>query len=331
MENIKINKTFNFENGSIEIKYEGLVSENGVDLKKEQQLLNSFMEKQNHNDMLKNVSFIRTILKDYEEKLLVIFYQDKNGFEFVKYNNSNLVLFEKVRKEDSNYKGRYKIKYEPTYGIKLDYNNHEIDIFNYSSVDLISKEFAKFMNYIYQLKNVSAIELDRDSKAVVEIYKLFYNENPNFSDENINIKVQSMMSILAEFGISLGEDYSFVAMSLGDSFMRMPFSLNLFSLVKKLYPFGEIDFVADPVKLADYPKKVIKIVGDAVREMILDKECQEEVLMKISQVIYAARYNIHFKSDINEICEFTNCTSDEVESSIRLVKRIKNKIEQQIQ
>ncbi len=40
-------------------------------------------------------------------------------------------------------------------------------------------------------------------KVLIEIYKLFYNENPDFSLSNTSIKVQTMMSILAQFGITL--------------------------------------------------------------------------------------------------------------------------------
>ena len=49
--------------------------------------------------MIENVSIIRTILKDCKEKLLVIFYQDEKGSEFVKYDNSNLFLYEKIKRQ----------------------------------------------------------------------------------------------------------------------------------------------------------------------------------------------------------------------------------------
>ena len=51
---------------------------------------------------IQRVSFLRTILKDYEEKLLVVYYEDDKGTELVKYDNSNLFIFEKSQKNDTN-------------------------------------------------------------------------------------------------------------------------------------------------------------------------------------------------------------------------------------
>ena len=134
------------------------------------------------------------------------------------------------------------------------------------------------------------------------------------------------MSILAEFGISLGDDYAF---SLWGK-VKMPVSLNLEQRVNKLYPLGEVDSVEDSVKLASEPKKIIKIVGECIRETILNEQNQTEALIIISKVIHAGRYCISSNSDVKKISEFTKCTTDAVETSVSLVKRIKTKIDRQI-
>lgn len=275
--------------------------------------------------MIENVTIVRTILKDCEEKLLVIFYQDEKGSELVKYDNSNLFLYGKSkREENSEHFDRYKIKYEPPYGIKLDYNNHETDVADYHGIELVSKEITEMMKQIYYLKNTKAVILDRDDKALIEIYKLFYNENPDFSSKDINTKVQTMMSILAEFGISLGDDYGF---SLWGK-VKMPVSLTLEQRVNKLYPLDEVSSVEDSIKLADEPKKTIKIVGECIRETIPEQN-QNEALITISKVIHAGRYCLSSNSDVKKLSEFTERTTDEVESSIKLVKRIETRIDKQ--
>ena len=261
MEPIIISKTLNFAKGSIEVRYNGIPSVN-ADLDKIDALLEDFISNHRHNYMIENVSIVRTILTNCEEKLLVIFYQDEKGSELVKYDNSNLFLYEKSqREENSEYYDRYKIKYEPTNGIKLHYNNHETDVADYLGIELVSKEITEIMKQIYYLKNAKPIVLDTDDKALIEIYKLFYNENPDFSSKGINIKVQTMMSILAEFGISLEDDYGF---SLCGK-VKMPVSLNLEQRVNKLYPLGKVSSFEDGVKLAEEPKKIIKIVGETIK------------------------------------------------------------------
>lgn len=326
MEPIIISKTLNFAKGSIELRYKGIQSVN-ADLDKIDALLEDFISNHRHNYMIENVSIVRTILTDCEEKLLVIFYQDEKGSELVKYDNSNLFLYEKSqREENSEYYDRYKIKYEPTNGIKLHYNNHETDVADYLGIELVSKEITEIMKQIYYLKNAKPIVLDTDDKALIEIYKLFYNENPDFSSKGINIKVQTMMSILAEFGISLEDDYGF---SLCGK-VKMPVSLNLEQRVNKLYPLGKVSSFEDGVKLAEEPKKIIKIVGETIKETITNEQNQNEVLITISKVIHAGRYCISSNSDVEKLSEFIESSTDKVESSIKLVKRIETRIDKQV-
>lgn len=326
MEPIIISKTLNFAKGSIEVRYKGIPSVN-ADLDKIDALLEDFISNHRHNYMIENVSIVRTILTDCEEKLLVIFYQDEKGSELVKYDNSNLFLYEKSqREENSEYYDRYKIKYEPTNGIKLHYNNHETDVADYLGIELVSKEITEIMKQIYYLKNAKPIVLDTDDKALIEIYKLFYNENPDFSSKGINIKVQTMMSILAEFGISLEDDYGF---SLCGK-VKMPVSFNLEQRVNKLYPLGKVSSFEDGVKLAEEPKKIIKIVGETIKETITNEQNQNEVLITISKVIHAGRYCISSNSDVEKLSEFIESSTDKVESSIKLVKRIETRIDKQV-
>ena len=326
MEPIIISKTLNFAKGSIEVRYKGIPSVN-ADLDKIDALLEDFISNHRHNYMIENVSIVRTILTDCEEKLLVIFYQDEKGSELVKYDNSNLFLYEKSqREENSEYYDRYKIKYEPTNGIKLHYNNHETDVADYLGIELVSKEITEIMKQIYYLKNAKPVVLDTDDKALIEIYKLFYNENPDFSSKGINIKVQTMMSILAEFGISLEDDYGF---SLCGK-VKMPVSLNLEQRVNKLYPLGKVSSFEDGVKLAEEPKKIIKIVGETIKETITNEQNQNEVLITISKVMHAGRYCISSNSDVEKLSEFIESSTDKVESSIKLVKRIETRIDKQV-
>ena len=322
--NFKESKTY--DNGhKLEVRFEGIKKES-IDLDRVNNLLNKFMDDQTyHRNMVRNVANIRTILKGFEENLLVISHSDSNGSkEIVKYDNCNLFLYEYNIKESTSDEDQISIKYNPGNSLDFSFEDFEGNIIDYPNSKNTITRFTDMLNRIYQLKHVSAIELDMDSTALIEIYKLFYNENPDFSDKTINIRIQTMMSILAEFGISLGDDYAF---SLWGK-VKMPISLNLEQKVSRLFPLGEIVDIDEPIELAKEPKNTIKIAGECIREAISDGYNKEEALITISKIIYAGRYNLYSNIDIKALSEFANRTPNEVESSIQLVKRIEKRISQ---
>lgn len=315
-EKIKFNRNIMSENDEkFAFNFEGIESNSNINKEKINKLLDNFINSKSHTNMVRNVTFIKTILKEFEEKLLVVEYYDKTSQEVVKYDNGNLVYFKYQNKNNEN-----KMTSEfSNKKLNLSFSDYIIDYPNYDS---INNQFSKLIEHIHLLKIVKPVNLDLDSKALIEIYKLFYNENPDFSLPNINIRVQTMMSILAQFGITLENDYSFSL--LGKN--KMPNSLYLEQLVYELFPLGEITDIDEPIKIADNPKKIIKIVGEGVRKTIKDGYNEDEALITISKIIHAGRYNLSINSNIEELSKFTNRTKNEVESSIRLVKRIKEKL-----
>lgn len=98
------------------------------------------------------------------------------------------------------------------------------------------------------------------------------------------------------------------------------------SLPSSLETKIKINAVVEPIKLAEEPTNIIKIVGKTMKEAIKNVDGKDEALEKIGQVIYASRYNLSSNSDVSRICGFTKRTPEEVESSIQLVKKIERKI-----
>ncbi len=323
MKKVNFNRNITNENEErFVLRFVGVESRSNIDKEKINKLLDNFIHSKSHTNMLRNVAFIRTILKEFEEKLLVIEYSDKTSQEIVKYDNGNLLLFN-CKNDNMESKNSMIAEFTPRRGLNVFLSDHDEDsIIDYPNYDRINQQFSKLMEHIHLLKNAKPIILDRDSKALIEIYKLFYNENPDFSLANINIRVQTMMSILAQFGITLGNDYSFSL--LGKS--KIPKSLYLEQLVNKLFPLGEITDIDDPIKFADEAKKIIKVVGECVREVIHDGYNKDDALITISKVIHAGRYNLSTNSNVEELSNFANRTQNEVESSIRLIKRIDEKL-----
>ncbi len=320
LNNVEFNECIQGKNGDIfEFKYNGTPKNDNIDKNKVQELITRFMNKY-HGDMVTNVKFLRTILKDYDERLLVISYQNGEVKETIKFVNSHISLFEK-RDKDSELAENFIVKFTPSDNISFmltDTNNKVID---YSNLKNISDRITEVLQEIYYLSHAKPIELDQDSKVIVEVYKLFYNKNPDFSNKNINIKIQTMLSILAEFYISVG-DYGF---SLSGK-RNIPMSMNLSNLVYELFPLGEIKEIDNPIQLREDAKKTISIVGEGIRNTIDSTDNQEEALITISKVIHAARYNLSSTASIEDVAKYTDCSSDEVESSMKLVKRINTKI-----
>ena len=304
--------------GTFEFRYEGIENDSNVDTDKVQELINKFMNQITyHGNMVRNVSFLRTILKDYNEKLLVLSYQDDEIKESVKFDNSHMFLFEKSEFDDG-----VMVKYTPKDNISFMFTDCENNKITCSNIDNISNRVAKVLREIDSLNSAKSIELTQDSKLIIEIYKLFYNENPDFSNNNINIKMQTMMFILSEFGIVASDSYGFCLYSK----QKIPMSLNLSNLIYELFPLGEINNIDNPFELANDRKRIIMIVGENIRNIINDIDNKEEILITISKVIYAIRYGISANADINDIVRYTNCSKDEIESSIKLVKKIDNRI-----
>ncbi len=311
MKELVINRTS--KDNKFKIYYKGEY-DNEVDLERINILIDRFLNEHTHIDMTENVMFLRTILKDIDEKELSISSESERGSEFVRYDNKELSTYEGSRKETICDEYRYRVKYEPNSGINLQYNNHEQEVIRLEHDNTISKEITLIVNHIYFLKHTHNVTLSRDDKILVEVYRLFYNENPDFSDKDINIKIQTMMFILSEYGISLGYDCDFTRYSSD----KLPVSQTLEYQVDRLFPLGEI---TDPdlIKISKDYKKIIETIGKIVNEYAKD---DKERLIRLVKIIYTGKYNVSPSNDINEISKYTNYPLEEVETNMKLVKRI---------
>ena len=323
-EQINFSRNIRKKNGErLAFMFEGISINSDIDIEKINKLLDSFINLKSHADMLSSISFIRTILEGIEEKKIIIEHDDKNSQEIVEYENGNLILFFKSITKQG--KGKYSLTadYNPSEGLKTHFSDYgQKYIVDYPVIIDVDQEFNKLIEHIHLLKNVKPVSLNKDSMGIIEIYKLFYNENPDFSLPNINVRVQTMMSILAQFGVTLDTDYAFSM----EQKTGMPTSMHLEQIVNNLFPFGEISDITDFPKLSERMEKVIKIVGERVREVIADSQFKDEVLITISKIIYAGRYNLSSSSNVKDLVDQTNCTPSDIETSQKLVRCIKAKL-----
>ena len=267
------------------------------DIEKINNLLDKLIDNQKDcNNMLRNVSFIRTILRDYEEKLLVVKYSNLEGInEIVKYDNGNLYFYEY---DIENKDGYMNLIYEPKNlddCFKFIMSNNKDDFSKYPRCysKEIASQFDGLLQNIYKLIDIKGITIDDECKKLIEIYKYFYNEAPNFSDKNINIKIQIMMNILYKFGIKLADGYIFCPYSKGG----LPISLEIEHLVNSLFPLGEISEIYGLDMLSIKEFMIISIISKNIMIELDNVDNKEETLMLISKIIHASGYD--FYSSIN--------------------------------
>ena len=295
MKQISITKISEEKNKKfIEIRYSGIPKDNALSLENAENLIEVFLDSNRYNDMVEIITNIRTILRNCDEKSLTILYQTENSSELIEYGDSSLLMYEKETKD------RVKFKYEKDTGINVDLNDSKYD---YATAEKLNNEIVKTFQYISSLKNVKNLTLDEDDKRLIKIYNLFYGENIDFASSDVEMKIQSMLSILAGFGIPLADDYAFNS------------SLSLEQKIKRLYPFGKVIDSIDDIKLDESFQNKIEIIGKYINNSIEDEPNKDEALINISKTIYANRYGANLEKS--------------AESTTKLVKIIKNKIAQQ--
>ncbi|MCI8778482.1 MAG: hypothetical protein HFI87_04975 [Bacilli bacterium] len=162
--------------------------------------------------------------------------------------------------------------------------------------------------------------ITKEATILIEIYKLFYHENPNFCDKDINIKMQSMMAILLQFGLPFSGGYGFHFLEE----KRIPMSFNLQDDINNLYKMGK---ATDNklIELSKDTKRIVKIVSDILFKEGVDSSDIVQLVTRVSQIIYAREYCLPTGINTEEIAQFLNLPVEEVENKLQLVKKIENK------
>lgn len=307
MEKVKISKSYNSENESFIINYEGITEINNNDLSDVNNLLTDFVNNHNHVDMVTNVRILATIFKNFNNMKLNVFSHYNGVSENIRYQNDELLYYERVIGSNE-----CKFEYNNLSGIKFECDKQD--------KQMVISLLTEMMEQLYFLKQFKKFELNTDDKILIEIYRLFYNENPDFSDKNINAKIQTMMSILARFNILLSE-YCFTFWKHS----KIPTSEDLNMQINKLYPFGKIKNEDNYIVLSKEAKMVIKTVSKSLNELINNNENFLEKLMLISRIIYISRYRISLDTDVQEIAKIAEVSQEDVLLCRSLVKKVENK------
>lgn len=316
MNNQTIIKQYDKGNQMISFLLTGEEKKENIDYNKLNNLADSCFNKMvNFTDVIKNISYIRTIYKDLKETDLTI-----TVTTLGKNSENTVVTYRKEELEEYKHFGQPNTKFTK-YGFIFTYskqNGINISSPKKQELEKVKNLINNEMNQLKELENVMPITLNHDSTLLCEIYKLFYNELPDFSEKEINLKIQTMMCILSEFGITLENYSNFQVYS--DS--KFPISINLSYLVDKLTPLGKINKIEEPVPLSEEAIKEIRTIGQTITSSTNDIE----EVMKISRILYDKTHRLSSSASIEEMSEFTKCSSEEVKNTIQLVKKIEDNL-----
>lgn len=301
--------TFNrqyFNSGTtITFDYKGTCNNSVFDIESKYDLIDKIFNGYPSSKIMDIVRDIRTIFKDFTEEHLTIFVVTNSFETSVKYLDGKLVSF-----SDEQYISRDN---KLQFNYELD-KNINFSILGNTETNKYIEFYNMYIGILNSLKNILPISIYHNEELLCKVYKLFYGINPDFCDKNINIKIQTMISILTQFNICL--NYPLSVYSSG----KMPQNINLTSLVYNLRALGEVDVEnLNTIKLTYSHEPEITEIGKLVRESNIDT-------ITLSKLVHAGNYDLSEKSDIAHIRFLTKCDDIEIEDGIQLVKRINKKI-----
>lgn len=278
-------------------------------------VLENIMDLSNENI----ISTMRTVLKNYKEEYFeLINHKKDNGEYYVSYLVEKLDTYiRKINLKTNNYDLRisYNKKNDK---ITVDYDNADLNLYNLNGItDLISHEIKN----ISKLINIKHKELTEEDIELIKLYKVFYQEFPNFNSEETEIKYQNMLFILRNYDIKYNIFLNGVNKACVD-FFYYPYENGIKSLLLNNWIKYIKDFISEfDVDITKIENENIKeksttcIIANEIRKYINDNNYNGiDILNKISSILFEKSKNVHFSKYCHTLNEY------------KLIKRIDNEL-----
>ena len=238
--------------------------------------LKKFVIETDHEDIIRTASFVKTILKNYDEDSLGIHVIPDASLS---YENGKLSFYSKSLKKDNK---DFHIKYdtknkENTF--KMTVNGSD----GVTNID-IAKEYYNVIEdtllELASLHDVKEITIPEKMEVIIKAYKLFYGVSPDFKDNFINKKIQAMICLLKKYGVNIS-DFEFDEIYEGSDIVT---SSKLRDEVSKLFNLGEVteEILSNKEYFNKKDKNIITVVGKEVTESLknIDNEWDLEEALK---------------------------------------------------
>lgn len=320
MKQVSIYKYRQYKDKMIEVRYGGTALSD-FNQKRAEQLIEFLIDdEESISNTLRDVTYIKTVMQNVTEGKIYIKYHDQEKEEVVKYENNMLDSYECRRRGlKSNYT---KIEYTKYCGLQVSFADFEDkSIFDEKPVGMLKYDFASMVDYINELKTAHSVWIDNDIRFIIQAYELFYEEKIDFSNEEIELRIQTMISILSQYGICK----NYYKFSESFDFPRCRIISEMISYMSQL---GKITNLDQAEKIENYKIEEIQLIGKTVR----GKRTNEEVnslLVILSKIFYQGKYNGSL-SEIDELVKYLNNDANGAEDykmlqKIREEERKRNK------
>lgn len=192
--------------------------------------------------------------------------------------------------------------------VKVEYSNPNLNIESLNGItDLISYEIKN----ISKLINIKHKELTKEDIELIKLYKVFYQEFPNFNSEETEIKYQNMLFILRNYNIKYNIFLNGVNKVCND-FFYYPNE----NIIKSLTLKNWIEYIKDfinnfDIDITEIDNENIKeksttcIISSEIKKYINDFNYNEmDILNKTSEILFERSKNVHYSKYCHQLKEY---------------------------
>ena len=326
---IKISRLFKYRDGTnLSFNFYGDSKDNDIDEDNIADLLNNIFKNRNTApNLVEATKSLKTIFRKTNEKLLNIYrFKENETEETVSYFKSKLNMFSYHKTPTDQDNNTIKIDYTPEKSIKYSIENEQITKLNKNYFQETNKLLEEKFHELEQLQNLKPIILSDEAKVICTIYRLFYQQNPNFSKQEDRVKAQSMLAFLIEYDICIlksGDHYYDFNLRHNH---QMVMSIDLMTTLHSLAPLGEIPKEESSIKLTNWVQKTIEPVGKEIRNEMSTKENPIAWFVNIVKISHIKKYCVPSYSTEEDIANYSNSTTESVRTSLKLVRKISDTV-----
>lgn len=285
------------DNGTINVNFIGISLKEDIDVEKKRKFLSNLFNRDRLNsDIIRVIQYLRTVLRDFDEKTLNIELYNFGTHIDAKFKNKKVIS---LKKENISEPLLFKFYYDRETGVSfhtmVDKKRCENDII-LNKNEVIKANIVNSIELIDSMNNIGKINLFNNEIILIEIYKLFTGKELNLMSENIYSELNSIFTILYLYGIELPND-NITMLNSGISH-----STQVAFLTDKLLPYNDSLANLKKVKLYMETKNNISVIGYMTNEF-MNKYNNNEILTYICQIAY-----------VKKVCYYSNPTVDDIVS-----------------
>ena len=285
-------KQVKVDNTMLHFEFYGSPKEDNIDVTRIHNIIDNIFNTKNFDTNIEQIIYyIRIILHQYDEKFLLVEVNDLDNDYYAKVNleDKKVTEYQKLRtlRLNSSEDVQMKIKFNENDGFSVHIPNHfnliNLLHLNDCQIQNVISSSYRLISNINEMKMLDNMYFNKEEKMLIDIYQMFFAENPDFSKKETVARIQSMMFILSKYNISLPNQDSFSM----DNMQEYPICESIHTIIERLVPFGEIDrYRGDQVRFMPKVNNDIFKIGKLVTEFCSNYKERDKVLNSISSILY---------------------------------------------